>query len=65
MKRPETTEKRFVEEEALIEDAYRLAVAIFESGFRPSIIVGIWRGGTMIGIYLQECMQYLVVRSIN
>jgi hypoxanthine phosphoribosyltransferase len=63
MKRPETSKKHFVEEESLIEDAYRLAVAIFESGFRPSIIVGIWRGGSTIGIYVQECLQYLGLKT--
>jgi hypoxanthine phosphoribosyltransferase len=63
MKRPDTTEKHFVAEETLIEDAYRLAVSIFESGFRPSIIVGIWRGGSTIGIYVQECLQYLGLKT--
>ena len=51
--------KIFVEEEDLLRDAYRLAVQIFEDGFRPDFIVGIWRGGSTVGIYVQECLQYL------
>jgi hypothetical protein len=54
-------QKSFVEEQDLLEDAYRLAVEIFDSGFRPDFIVGIWRGGSTVGIYVQECLQYLGV----
>jgi hypoxanthine phosphoribosyltransferase len=52
-----------VEEQALLEDSYRLAVRVFESGFRPDFIVGIWRGGSAVGIYVQECLQYLGVKT--
>jgi hypoxanthine phosphoribosyltransferase len=55
--------KTFVEEQALLEDAYRLAVRIYESGFRPDFIVGVWRGGSTVGIYVQECLQYLGVKT--
>jgi hypothetical protein len=56
-------QKRFVEEQELLEDAYRLAVKIFDSGFRPDFIVGIWRGGSTVGIYVQECLQYLGIET--
>lgn len=56
-------QKQFVQEEDLLNDAYRLAVNIFESGFRPDFIVGIWRGGSTVGIYVQECLQYLGVET--
>ena len=55
--------KQFIEEQALLEDAFRLAVNIFDSGFRPDFIVGIWRGGSTVGIYVQECLQYLGVMT--
>ena len=55
--------KQFIEEQALLEDAFRLAVKIFDSGFRPDFIVGIWRGGSTVGIYVQECLQYLGVKT--
>jgi hypoxanthine phosphoribosyltransferase len=58
-----TSEKRFVDEEALLLDAYRLAVRVYDSGFRPDFIVGIWRGGSTVGIYVQECLQYLGVET--
>ncbi len=56
-------EKLFVEEEDLLLDSYRLGVKIFESGFRPTFIVGIWRGGSSVGIAVQECLQYLGVET--
>ena len=43
-------EKRFIEERALIEDSYRLAVKIYQSGYRPDFIVGLWRGGQYLGL---------------
>jgi hypoxanthine phosphoribosyltransferase len=56
-------EKLFVEEEELLLDSYRLGVMIFQSGFRPTFIVGIWRGGSSVGIAVQECLQYLGVET--
>lgn len=55
--------KQFIDEQSLVNDAYRLAVKIFESGFRPDFIVGVWRGGSPIGMYVQECLQYLGVET--
>lgn len=55
--------RRFLDEEQLIEDAFRLGVQIYESGFRPNFIVGLWRGGSAVGIYVQECLQTLGVKT--
>uniref|UniRef100_UPI0028B12357 phosphoribosyltransferase n=1 Tax=Sandarakinorhabdus sp. TaxID=1916663 RepID=UPI0028B12357 len=38
----------------LLGDSFRLARAVLESGFRPTHLVGIWRGGAPIGIAVQE-----------
>lgn len=57
------TDKRYITEQALLEDAYRLGVQIFNSGFRPTFIVGLWRGGSSVGIAVQECLQYLGVET--
>jgi len=56
-------EKLFISENDLIQDSFRLGAKIFESGFRPDFIVGIWRGGSTVGIYVQECLQYLGVQT--
>ncbi len=56
-------EKLYIQEEDMLLDAYRLGVKIFDSGFRPSFIVGLWRGGSSVGIIVQECLQYLGVET--
>ena len=56
-------EKLFIQEEDLLLDSYRLGVKVYESGFRPTFIVGIWRGGSSVGIAVQECLQYLGVET--
>ncbi len=55
--------KIFLDEETLILDSFRLGVQVFESGFRPTFIVGLWRGGSSVGIYVQECLQTLGVET--
>jgi uncharacterized protein len=55
--------KQFIKEQQLLEDSFRLAVEIYNSGFRPTVIVGLWRGGSTVGIYVQECLQHLGVKT--
>ncbi len=55
--------KIFVEEQALILDSFRLGCKVHASGFRPDFIVGIWRGGSAVGIVVQECLQYFHVET--
>ncbi|GAB3111915.1 hypoxanthine phosphoribosyltransferase [Aestuariicella hydrocarbonica] len=57
------TKKRFITEHELIQDAFRLAVKIYQSDFQPNVVVGIWRGGSTVGIYVQECLQYLGIKT--
>ena len=55
--------KRFITEDQMIEDGFRLGLQIYESGFEPTFIVGLWRGGAAVGIVVQECLQTLGVRT--
>ncbi|MBL4680264.1 MAG: hypothetical protein JKY88_06015 [Pseudomonadales bacterium] len=50
--------KAFLTAQQLIEDSFRLASLVYEDGFRPDFIVGIWRGGAPIGIAVQEYFDY-------
>ncbi|MBV1907468.1 MAG: hypothetical protein KUG75_15455 [Pseudomonadales bacterium] len=56
-------DKHFVDAEDLILDSYRLGAQIFKSGFRPDFIIGLWRGGSAVGIAVQECLQHLGVET--
>lgn len=55
--------KQFVTEAQLLQDAYRLGVQIAQSDFTPTFIVGLWRGGSVVGIAVQECLQYLGINT--
>lgn len=51
-------QKIFITAEELHRDSFLLANNILQSGFRPDYIVGIWRGGTPVGIAVQEFLDY-------
>ena len=50
-------EKIYITADQLLEDSFKLAINIFESGFRPDFIVGVGRGGAPVGIAVQECLD--------
>ena len=52
------SEKLYLDAQALLEDSFRLAAEIYHSGFRPTFIVAVWRGGAPIGIAVQEYFAY-------
>ena len=56
-------EKNFIQAQELLEDSFKLAWQVYESGFRPDYIVGVWRGGAPIGIAVQEFLDVLGVKS--
>ena len=56
-------EKIFITAQELLRDSFLLASNILQSGFRPDYIVGIWRGGTPVGIAVQEFLDYAGVET--
>ena len=56
-------EKHFIRSENLIQDSFKLAWRVYEDGYRPNYIIGVWRGGTPIGIAVQEFFSVLGVPS--
>ena len=42
---------------------FKLAWQVYESGYRPNYIIGVWRGGAPIGIAVQEFLDILKVPS--
>ncbi len=55
--------KRFVAADDLLRDSFQLAATIAESGFRPDFLVGLWRGGSAVGIAVQEGLDYLGIKT--
>lgn len=50
--------KTYIGAQQLLEDSFRLGAQVLDSGFRPSIIIALWRGGTPIGTAVQELLEY-------
>lgn len=57
------TEKQYVDAQQLLEDSFRLAANVYASGFRPTFIVAVWRGGTPIGVAVQEFLSFAGVST--
>jgi len=56
-------DKLFIQSEQLLKDSFNLAWQVYESGYRPNYIIGVWRGGAPIGIAVQEFLDVLGVPS--
>ena len=50
--------KSYVSAQSLLDDSFRLGLKIIANNFYPDYIIGIWRGGTPVGIAVQELMNY-------
>ncbi len=55
--------KTFIAADDLLLDSFRLSAAVFESGFRPDFLVGLWRGGSAVGIAVQEGLEHFGVST--
>lgn len=50
--------KIFISAGELLRDSFLLAAKVFDAGFRPDFVIGVWRGGTPVGIAVQEYFEY-------
>ena len=57
------TEKHYIDAQDLLEDSFQLAARIYASGFRPTFIVAVWRGGAPIGVAVQEFLSFAGVAT--
>lgn len=55
--------KVFINAQQLLEDSFNVAIKVYESGYQPNFIVGVWRGGAPVGIAVQEVMDVLGVNA--
>ncbi|MCB1756453.1 MAG: hypoxanthine phosphoribosyltransferase [Gammaproteobacteria bacterium] len=57
------SEKRYLTAQSLLEDSLALGAQILKSDFRPDFIAGVWRGGTPVGIAVQELLEQYNVHT--
>ena len=55
--------KQFIAADDLLRDSFQLAANIYEAGFEPDFLVGLWRGGSAVGIAVQEGLEHLGVKT--
>ena len=55
--------ERFIQADDLLRDSFQLAADICESGFEPDFLVGLWRGGSAVGIAVQEGLDYFGIKT--
>ncbi len=55
--------KRFVAADDLLRDSFQLAADISAAGYHPDFLVGLWRGGSAVGIAVQEGLDYLGIKT--
>jgi hypothetical protein len=57
------SEKVYISAQELLDDSFHLGLDIIQSQFRPDFIVAIWRGGTPVGIAIQEILTYFSIET--
>jgi len=55
--------KTFIAANELLLDSFQLAADIYKAGFRPDFLVGLWRGGSAVGIAVQEGLQHFGINT--
>ena len=59
------TAKVFVRSDDLVRDSFTLAKKIFDSGFRPNVLLVLWRGGPPVGIVVHEFLLYKGIETYH
>jgi hypoxanthine phosphoribosyltransferase len=57
--------KIYLSADGLLEDSWKLAAKILESGFKPTFMIAVWRGGAPIGIAVQEYLSFHGIETDN
>ncbi|MFT5484674.1 MAG: hypoxanthine phosphoribosyltransferase [Halieaceae bacterium] len=61
--RIDLSKKQFIDAQQLLDDSFELGLKVLESGYIPNFIVGVWRGGTPVGIAVQELLDYFGIQT--
>ncbi|MDN3648023.1 phosphoribosyltransferase family protein [Reinekea marina] len=59
----DSMKKTYLTGESLLTDSFALGKKILDSGFEPTFIIAVWRGGAPIGIAVQEFLSFHGIES--
>ena len=51
-------DKFYLGSEKLLLDSFKLARMVWDSGWKPDVLIALWRGGTPIGVAVHEFLEY-------
>ncbi len=51
-------DKHYISAQSLLDDSFRLGAAVYDSGYKPTFIIALWRGAAPIGIAIQEFLAF-------
>jgi hypoxanthine phosphoribosyltransferase len=54
---------RYIAANDFLRDSFQLAANIGEAGIKPDFLVGLWRGGSAVGIAVQEGLDFFGVKT--
>ena len=54
---------RYIAANDFLRDSFQLAANIGEAGIQPDFLVGLWRGGSAVGIAVQEGLDFFGVKT--
>ncbi|MCP3687891.1 MAG: hypoxanthine phosphoribosyltransferase [Gammaproteobacteria bacterium] len=57
------TEKHYLGAQQLLEDSFKLGAKVIKDGFQPTMMIAIWRGGTPMGIAVQELLAWYGIET--
>jgi hypothetical protein len=55
--------KQMIAADDLLRDSFRLAASIAAADYHPDFLVGLWRGGSAVGIAVQEGLDFLGIKT--
>lgn len=55
--------KKIIAANDLLLDSFQLAADISRAGFKPDFLVGLWRGGSAVGIAVQEGLEHFGIST--
>jgi len=58
-------DKIYLSANELMLDSFRLGKQIADSGWRPDVLIALWRGGTPIGLAVHELLLYRGIPTLN
>ena len=58
-----TEKKLFITLDSLRRDSVEVARQLYDADYHPNRIIGLWRGGSPIGLYVHEALKVLGVRA--